>query len=522
MKKEKNVNYYRSLLHKDSIALLVIAIIFTIANVLFMGKGYDEAVPIFLKSIMFAIFSIILICNKKETKKFIGIFTIIISCLMILTSIGDGSLFGIVYFLLGIFLGIHSILYLKKLGNYNIQTNYSNEVTVKDNKIKYISLIPIVLTIILVILGFIFNQSLIGISWCSISILVVNIISIILCIILHHKKIKSVLVYIILVISIMITLFGGLFLIDEIGQNVRKNNYYDSEEFLIEYAKQAEEELQEDITQAGNLKKLNIDISKENIITLDDFLSTISANKILSNNMYSIKELEEKGYSCNGYAILKFKDSADKDYYNLVLNEEYNDTTDMNRFFDINTYISCSGKYSYTTNGFNKDLINNKQEIFSIIVPESYFSFTNTQIEENIESLKGLGNEYITSVKKENNTMVIEVTESQKNKLIERNNKYIETLSNDFSNANEKYHYEFNSDFSQLTYYFDEHIAPITQSKIGSITASYILNNILKTNNQDWQVHIRIINCHTNKLVAEGTLPKDTIKYGETEWNNSY
>lgn len=374
--------------------------------------------------------------------------------------------------------------------------------------------IAIIFTIILVILGLIFNQSLIGISWCSISILVVNIISIILCIILHHKKIKTVLVYIILVISIMITLFGGLFLIDEIGQNIRKNNYYDSEEFLIEYAKQAEEELQEDITQAGNLKKLNIDISKENIITLDNFLSTIS-------DMYSIKELEERGYSCNGYAILKYKDSADKDYYNLVLNEEYNDTTDMNRFFDINTYISCSGKYSYTTVGFNEG-INNKEEIFSIIVPESYFSFTNTQIEKNIESLKGLGNEYITSVKKENNTMVIEVTESQKNKLIERNNKYIETLSNGFSNANEKYHYEFNSDFSDLTYYFDEHIAPITQGKIGSITASYILNNILKTNNQDWQVHIRIINCHTNKLVAEGTLPKDTIKYGELEWNNSY
>ena len=70
MKKEKNVNYYRNLLHNDSITLLVVAIIFAITNLLFMGQGYDEAVPIFLKSIMFAIFSIILICNKKETKKF--------------------------------------------------------------------------------------------------------------------------------------------------------------------------------------------------------------------------------------------------------------------------------------------------------------------------------------------------------------------------------------------------------------------------------------------------------------------
>lgn len=357
MKKEKNINYYRSLLHKDCIALLIVAIIFTIINLLFIGNGYEGAVPIFLKSIMFIIISIIIIFNKKETKKFIGILSIITSSLMVLTSIGDGSLFGIIYFLLGIFLGVHSFLYLKKFGNSHIQFDYSNEVIVKNKKAKYISLIPILITIILVILDFVFNQSLIGVSWCSISILIVNIANIILCIILHHKKIKSVLVYVILVISIMITLFNGLFLIDEIGQKIRKTNYYDSEEFLIEYAKKAEEELQYDITQAGNLKKLNIDITKENVITLDNFLSTISTNEILSNYMYYIKTLEEKGYSCNGYAILKFKDTADKDYYNLVLNKKYNDTTDMIRFFDINTYINCFGKYSYKTNGFNEDII---------------------------------------------------------------------------------------------------------------------------------------------------------------------
>lgn len=347
MKKEKDINYYRNLLHKDSIALLIVAIIFTIINLLFMGNGYDEAVPIFLKSIMFIIISIIIICNKKEIKKFVGTLSIITSCLMVLTSIGDGTLFGIVYFLLGIFLGIHSILYLKKFGNYNIQTNYSNEVIVKDSKIKYISLIPIVLTIILVPLGFIFNQSLIGIPWCSISILLVNIANIILCIILNHKKIKSVLVYIVLVISIMITLLSGLFLIDEIGQKISEANYYDSEKFLIEYAKIVEEEMQ-DITQAEDLKKLNIDVSKTNIITLNDI------ENILSTNIHALETLEEHGYLCNGYTILKFKEKSDKDYYNSILNEEYINR-DMISFFDIKSYVSCTGKYSYTTDGFNEN-----------------------------------------------------------------------------------------------------------------------------------------------------------------------
>lgn len=257
------------------------------------------------------------------------------------------TLFGIVYFLLGIFLGIHSILYLKKFGNYNIQTNYSNEVIVKDSKIKYISLIPIVLTIILVPLGFIFNQSLIGIPWCSISILLVNIANIILCIILNHKKIKSVLVYIVLVISIMITLLSGLFLIDEIGQKISEANYYDSEKFLIEYAKIVEEEMQ-DITQAEDLKKLNIDVSKTNIITLNDI------ENILSTNIHALETLEEHGYLCNGYTILKFKEKSDKDYYNSILNEEYINR-DMINFFDIKSYVSCTGKYSYTTDGFNEN-----------------------------------------------------------------------------------------------------------------------------------------------------------------------
>lgn len=366
MKKEKNVNYYRSLLHKDSITLLVIAIIFTIINILFMGNGYDEAVPIFLKSIVFIIISIIIICNKREMKKFIGILSIITSCLMMLTSIGDGSLFGIVYFLLGIFLGIHSFLYLKKFGNYNIYTNYSNEVVVKNKKMKYISLIPMLITIILVIFGFMFNKSLIGVSWCSISILVVNIISIILCIILHRKKIKSVLVYIILVISIMITLFIGLFLIDEIRQNIRKNKYRNSEQYIVDLTHYVEESISYNSTEIQNQKLFDIH-QGDNIILLDDYLK--KTNYKNSN----LTELKNKGYKCVGYLQLTFDEDADYNAYLKKINDEYylQSSYAMNRYFKkVKTYLKCDGKYSYQTIGFNENIINNKEEIFSIIVPE--------------------------------------------------------------------------------------------------------------------------------------------------------
>lgn len=387
----------------------------------------------------------------------------------------------------------------------------------KENKylyLKYFSLFCILISIIIAVFGIFLDKTIVGISLIGILSFVLNIICLI-CGLICIKKEKNTLTKILIAFSLLFILFNGIFIIGDL--NDRRYNYVETEKFLTDYVKYVEDELEDEIVLKENIKKINSDFAEENIISIEEF------NNISKTELSSIKQLKENGYNCDGYVIIKLKDSVDTNKYLATLNnEEFYDFESMGVYFDVNAYISCSGKYSYITAGFNEDIINNKEEIFSIIVPESYFSFTNTQIEENIESLKGLGDEYITSVKKENNTMVMEVTESQKNKLIERNNKYIETLSTDFSNANEKYHYKFNTDFSELTYYFDENISPITQGKIGAITASYILNNILKTNNQDWQVNLKIINCHTNKVVAEGTLPKDTIKYGELEWNNSY
>ena len=81
--------------------------------------------------------------------------------------------------------------------------------------------------------------------------------------------------------------------------------------------------------------------------------------------------------------------------------------------------------------------------------------------------------EYIIKVKKENNIMVIELTKFKK-KSIERNNKYIETLSN----VNEKYSYEFNFDFNEVKYYFDENILSIVMPllyPVGLVHGTYIV-----------------------------------------------
>ncbi len=82
--------------------------------------------------------------------------------------------------------------------------------------------------------------------------------------------------------------------------------------------------------------------------------------------------------------------------------------------------------------------------------------------------------EYIIKVKKENNIMVIELTKFKK-KSIERNNKYIETLSN----VNEKYSYEFNFDFNEVKYYFDENILSIVMPLSKRIKYDNIILNYI-------------------------------------------
>lgn len=366
MKKEKNLSYYRNLLHKDGIALLVVAVIFTIASFLFMlqdGYSGDLSVPIFLKSIMFIVLSAILVCNKKETKKFIGILTIIISCLMILTSIGDGSLFGIVYFLLGIFLGIHSILYLIKFKNYNVQSNYSDKIVVKNSKIKYLSLIPIIITIILFIV-----EIFIEISWYSTTILVVNIANIIFCIILHNKKIKSAFMYIMLAISIMITLFSSLFVIDEIRSNIEWTKYKNSNEYKQTVLRSLEDSLADDVSTLSQkelllqpLQPLNnrdsyVLVDKKHYEEAIHLWNEDSEEYLKKTSAYEDNKLN--GTTCDGYVEVRPNYEGYSDC--LITYNNYDNPLCDHRLYNYiaKTYIKCTGEYNYQTQGFDENKFN--------------------------------------------------------------------------------------------------------------------------------------------------------------------
>ena len=220
---------------------------------------------------------------------------------------------------------------------------------------KYLSLMPIIITIILVIFAFVFDQFLIGISWCNIAILVINIANIIFCIILHNKKIKSVFMYIMLVISIMITLLSGLFVIDDIGQIIRKSQKSNDSEYIFDKCENIENGVEKNITLLENLTALKVNIGENTIIPLDDYLKLDTLNW---DYIITLRKLKEDGYTCDGYIVLKWNSNLDiTSYYDVTDKLPY--PYDMKDYFStVKTYINCSGKYSYKTNGFNEDIIN--------------------------------------------------------------------------------------------------------------------------------------------------------------------
>lgn len=341
MKEEKNAIYYRKLLHYDTVVMLIVSILFAILGVYFISKTNNEdSVPVVLKSIVFIVFEIIILLNKNENTKTIGILAILTGALMSLFSIGDWSLFGIVYLLLGVFYLIHSIIYITKLKDAKTEER-------QNSNLKYLTIIPNILAL-LFIFGMIQDDIMTGII-IFVCAVIINIINVILCIGYNKKYKDSVLVYITMAISILAILINGIFLVDDIGTKINKVNKQDSQEYVIDVCKHAEESINSDITNYKALKSLNVNLGENAIISLNDYSNY--------RNYDYLKELKEKDYNCDGYIVLNWKSNLGISSYDDVTRGVLTSIDMKNYFETANTYINCSGAYTYQTNGFNNNLL---------------------------------------------------------------------------------------------------------------------------------------------------------------------
>ena len=156
------------------------------------------------------------------------------------------------------------------------------------------------------------------------------------------------------------------------------------------------------------------------------------------------------------------------------------------------------------------------------LIPNSYFEFSGSDPEAEVKALNDLGPEYCTSAILTEEGIKAELTEVQRDHLIERNNRFISKFLENYTAANSKYTYETDSEYKKLVFYFDERIPIFVEMRAVFGTATgYCLNQIL-LNRTDWSVDITIYNCHTKKEVASITVPGEEGSFGAEDWERSY
>ena len=178
---------------------------------------------------------------------------------------------------------------------------------------------------------------------------------------------------------------------------------------------------------------------------------------------------------------------------------------------------ACAESPSEEQNNINEET--EPQETIEITLPGSLFEFANTDLQDNKEAFE----EYCTDVREVGDSLVLEVTEEQREALIEMNQKNIDDILDQVEEENSQYSYELRDDFSGVVYRYDESIESVAQAKmLMGVTSMYALNGIIESGNSDWSVEVTIENCHTGNAVAQGVLPGDSITLGEQAWEASY
>lgn len=103
-----------------------------------------------------------------------------------------------------------------------------------------------------------------------------------------------------------------------------------------------------------------------------------------------------------------------------------------------------------------------QQETIEITLPGSLFEFANTDLQDNKEAFE----KYCTDVREVGDSLVLEVTEEQREALIEMNQKNIDDILDQVEEENSQYSYELKDDFSGVVYRYDESIESVVQAKM--------------------------------------------------------
>lgn len=163
-----------------------------------------------------------------------------------------------------------------------------------------------------------------------------------------------------------------------------------------------------------------------------------------------------------------------------------------------------------------------KAETKEIRLPESLILFSGSTAEETEKSYKELGKAYCTDAYVDGGGLVMVMTDQQVKNMLDYNNDWVEELTEKFEASGNGYEITGDSHYQSVDFSYDENMAANTQIEtIYGIVAMYGMNYIL-TEDADWSVDVSIVNCHTGRTVAEGTLPEETLNFDNDDWRASY
>lgn len=165
-----------------------------------------------------------------------------------------------------------------------------------------------------------------------------------------------------------------------------------------------------------------------------------------------------------------------------------------------------------------------KQEIHEVMIPKSLLQFAGETQTEFVQSFnKEEDSEIYSDVKIVNGEVFLYLTEAQRNNFLKKIKANINTLLKDFFNLNSDYKIDINSDYTSIDYYYDEKLSkPIEAKAVGGVIVESGFYYILNKYDSNWSINLKIYNCHTGKIVSEGTVPYDNMEWTPDDWEKSY
>lgn len=220
----------------------------------------------------------------------------------------------------------------------------------KENLVKKINIFLLILSIIIFFLSMFQDKNiealLRGISFG------INMYIFIISLVLVKKSNK-----VILIISLLLTLFFGFGTISSTISNVKRNNYLNSEEFYVEEAKSLERSLSDSAQYYYDLEYYIENLDLEKIIITKE-----QAEENFEENWFRLKQ--DKLGICDGYIVINIDQNNIKNiiesYKKRINSQQYIPDSVVSLYYDevmsslnIDVFVSCNGAYSYTTDGFD-------------------------------------------------------------------------------------------------------------------------------------------------------------------------